>query len=1082
MKLNRKKLIWIYGIWLLFSFRTLPDLTAQNNPEIGLPLITNYPTTVYNGNGQVWSIIQDNDGIMYFGTSSEIMEFDGINWRQIRTSDSYNAAAVRGMAMNDKGVIFYGNTGDFGYVKRNELGNQTCYSLKELIPKEYLEFEQIWSVQFDGEYIYFQAREYLFKVNADLSISEKRIEVYEPKGTFSQGFILQGNYFIHDTSEGILKMVDGKLELLPGGDFFTGNRLFTLLPYDPNPDTGKNQFLAGMFYNDLYLFDGDKFVLFESEINQYLTNNLLYKSVQLSNGNYALSVIGIGLVVLDRDGKIVNTISSEAGLQDPSIYSVFVDNTGIVWTGLDNGISKIELNSQISSFSKQSGIPSTVLAINRSGGILYITTPIGLYEFNAAEKQFKPIPKVSQTQIWQLRKDGDDLLVPGSKLSIIRNGKIVSTPIDQSFTGQDIMISKRDNNVLYAAGEDGVNIYFRENANWKRLGAIELGPLTIWSLAEDKEGGIWAGTQNNVTYRLLPSFNEIGIPDPAAYTVEEFNSENGIINAPGLIYAVNGEIYIPAFGDILKYDAENKQIITDNTFGEIPNDLDLSENFFLQEDASGRVWIPIRNKIRLATPQSDGGYKLEEDLFNAYPWQSVSCIFPEENGIVWIGSGEGLVRFDMNVKAEQTKEFSVLLRKITTREDTLSHIRQESAGPLSQLSSDNNSLRFQYAAQFYEQEHRTLYQTYLEGFDEDWSDWDRNSYKEYTNLSSGTYTFHARAKNIYNTLSNEATYTFTILPPWYATLWAYIIYAGLFAILIYILVKFQSRRMIARERERSREKELAHAKEIEKAYENLKSTQNQLIHSEKMASLGELTAGIAHEIQNPLNFVNNFSEVNTELAEELEEEIKNGNYDEAIEITHDIIENEKKIAHHGKRAEGIVKSMLQHSRGGDGQIEPTDINALADEYLRLAFHGMRAKDKSFNVNLDTEFDESLEKVNVVPQDIGRVILNLITNGFHTLTEKKNQSENGYQPTLYLSTQKLNDQIRIYIRDNGNGIPDNIKEKIFQPFFSTKGTGEGTGLGLSLSYEIITKGHGGKLEVSSKAGEGSEFIISIPIKP
>ena len=265
---------------------------------------------------------------------------------------------------------------------------------------------------------------------------------------------------------------------------------------------------------------------------------------------------------------------------------------------------------------------------------------------------------------------------------------------------------------------------------------------------------------------------------------------------------------------------------------------------------------------------------------------------------------------------------------------------------------------------------------------------------------------------------------------------------------------------------------------LKKSLEELKAAQAQLIQSEKMASLGELTAGIAHEIQNPLNFVNNFSEVNSELIDELEQEVEKGNLDEVKALAKDIRENEQKINHHGKRADAIVKGMLQHSRSSSGVKEPTDINALADEYLRLAYHGLRAKDKSFNAELKTDFDTSIGSINIIPQDIGRVILNLITNAFYVVDEKKNSGIENYEPTVSVSTKKEGNKVIISVKDNGNGILQKVLDKIFQPFFTTKPTGQGTGLGLSLAYDIV-KAHGGELKVETKEGEGSEFIIRLP---
>jgi two-component system, NtrC family, sensor kinase len=280
--------------------------------------------------------------------------------------------------------------------------------------------------------------------------------------------------------------------------------------------------------------------------------------------------------------------------------------------------------------------------------------------------------------------------------------------------------------------------------------------------------------------------------------------------------------------------------------------------------------------------------------------------------------------------------------------------------------------------------------------------------------------------------------------------------------------------------------------ELNAAIINLQSTQSQLIQSEKMASLGELTAGIAHEIQNPLNFVNNFSEVNLELLEELKIEkskVKSQNSDDMgaeEELIEDIIQNSAKINHHGKRADTIVKGMLQHSRKGSGVKEPTDINALADEWLRLAYHGLRAKDKSFNATLKTAYDSRIGKINVVPQDIGRVILNLITNAFYAVSERRLSAAAGYEPTVAIATNLVSIpsggfQVELNVSDNGAGIPQRIRDKVFQPFFTTKPTGQGTGLGLSLAYDIV-KAHGGELKVQSTEGETTTFTVQLPVQP
>ncbi len=267
--------------------------------------------------------------------------------------------------------------------------------------------------------------------------------------------------------------------------------------------------------------------------------------------------------------------------------------------------------------------------------------------------------------------------------------------------------------------------------------------------------------------------------------------------------------------------------------------------------------------------------------------------------------------------------------------------------------------------------------------------------------------------------------------------------------------------------------------ELEQSLANLKATQSQLIQSEKLASLGELTAGIAHEIQNPLNFVNNFAELSHELMEEMTEEMEKGNTGEAKTIAGDIKQNLEKINHHGNRASNIVKGMLEHSRASSGVKEPTDINALADEYLRLSYHGLRAKDSSFNANMVTDFDPAVGMVEVIPQDIGRVFLNIINNAFYAVSARKKLEPEGFEPTVTVSSKVEDGAVEFRIKDNGTGIPDDVKARIFQPFFTTKPTGQGTGLGLSLAYDIVTKGHGGTLEVESADGVGTEFVIILP---
>jgi signal transduction histidine kinase len=367
-----------------------------------------------------------------------------------------------------------------------------------------------------------------------------------------------------------------------------------------------------------------------------------------------------------------------------------------------------------------------------------------------------------------------------------------------------------------------------------------------------------------------------------------------------------------------------------------------------------------------------------------------------------------------------------------------------------------------------------------EGKNEEWQYGSAYYTIRYDGLTPGKYKLILQASNAGNEFNGPAKILLiNIKAPWWQTWWARSLFILFFALSLWSFIQYRSRNLKQRNIELE-DKVMHRTRELKHSLEDLRATQTQLVQREKMASLGELTAGIAHEIQNPLNFVNNFSDLNSELIDEMKQEVESGNLTAGLHVADIIKENNLKINNHGRRADSIVKGMLLHSRQSSGQREPTNINSLADEYLRLSYHGLRAKDKSFNATLQTDFDDQIGLINIVPQDIGRVFLNLFNNSFYAVSEKRKMQIPGYEPTVYISTRKSGQQVEIKIRDNGSGIPQKLLEKIFQPFFTTKPTGEGTGLGLSLSYEIITKGHRGTIDIDTKEGEYTEFIIRLPI--
>ncbi|SMD42817.1 Two component regulator propeller [Aquiflexum balticum DSM 16537] len=614
----------------------------------------------------------------------------------------------------------------------------------------------------------------------------------------------------------------------------------------------------------------------------------------------------------------------------------------------------------------------------------------------------------------------------------------------------------------------------------------------INTVQSDAKGNIWIGTDNGLSIFDGKKFRNYGRPE-------------GIVEKIiGSIIpdSTNNKFWIKGqFSDYLiaaSYNDQTKELQVE-TFSANQGFPIPSYNAFLV-DQQGLIWMST-NSGDLARFD----YQTLKKNSNPFPIH-LNTILVNGESLVWSELNENYSEDSLISKTEMISRFGKekSTEEIEALKETFSSISYDSLIPFDfipiglELPFSANSLSFEFTAidPFFSKS--TLYQYYLDGFDKAWSPLSKNNTANFGNLMEGSYTFQLKALNPYGIWS-EMSYSFRVLPPWYRTWWAYLLYAFLFFGAITGFIRWRTNKL--KTEKALLEQEVSHrTSELKESLEHLKSTQAQLIQSEKMASLGELTAGIAHEIQNPLNFVNNFSEVSAELLDEVKEtrtksqETRPRTEEDEIEdeILEDIKKNLEKINHHGKRADAIVKGMLEHSRTSTGEKAPTDLNALADEYVRLSYHGFRAKDKSFNTDYKLDLDPNLPKVNVVASDIGRVILNLVNNAFYACAERGRSTVNeksksgpdshrgeGYKPEVIVSSSKTENGIEISVKDNGNGIPDSIKEKIFQPFFTTKPTGSGTGLGLSLSYDII-KAHGGELRVVSEEGKGTEMKIILLI--
>ncbi|MFT3681967.1 MAG: two-component regulator propeller domain-containing protein [Ferruginibacter sp.] len=824
-----------------------------------------------------------------------------------------------------------------------------------------------------------------------------------------------------------------------------------------------------------------------------------------------------GADVFDPANNTIRNIDKTRGLMNDWVASCTPDGFGRIWVATISGLSMIDDYAE----SAHPFNTSVVSLMEDGARNLWVATQNGLFIIDSRKKIIRSMDEthgLSNDFVQSFSRSGGNVIVATN------GGYNIIDPVKKTITitgkkeglTSDVIYSAfldKAGNTWLVGPADGVNVVDAGKKLIRHVAAEGgLSDNNIQDIKEDANGLIWLATQKS----------GVNIIDPVTGTVKYLNDQPGLKDTCNriLIADKEGRMWIGTDRGIYVVDIKN------NTLTPITTKEGLTDNRVLSLlEHNGNILAGTNRKITFITApaanstDTTNGWKIAplvnsaglikennswaSDYITAsgqYLWGDndltvINEIKPETASAPVYVTGISIMTKPLsfiNESALNSKDtvwsgdtyYVAGTKKVKTGYAIDNKFPMDStAGPYNmpvnlQLPHDQNYIQFQFAQFHLGSQSNSLYTYTLEGIDKNWSTPNSNPYTEnYLNLPPGAYTFKVSGKNLNGKWSAPAAFSFTISPPWYQTWWAYAIYTLLGIILLRGYIVYRSRRL-KKENKILEEKVALRTEQLQKSLEDLKATQAQLIQSEKMASLGELTAGIAHEIQNPLNFINNFSEVNTELIGEMQEEIKKGNYDEVKAIADDIAANEQKITHHGKRADGIVKGMLQHSRSGNRQKEPTNINNLADEYLRLAYHGLRAKDKSFNATMKTDFDETTGSVNIIAQDIGRVVLNLITNAFYSVTQKKKQDLNGYEPTVTVSTKKWLNKVEVRVKDNGMGVPQKVLDKIFQPFFTTKPTGEGTGLGLSLSYDII-KAHNGELKVETKEGEGAEFIIILP---
>jgi len=1013
---------------------------------------TNFTMTHGLANNSVWSITQDKTGNLWFGTSGGVSRFDGKSFTNFTTAQGLANNTVRSITEDRKGNLWFGTSGGgvshydgksfTNFTKAEGLANDTVYSIMED------KTGNLWFGTFGGGVSRYDGKSFTNFTTAQGLINNSVWSIIEDK---------TGNLWFAADSGGVSRYDGKSFTNFAAAQGLLANNGVRSITQDKTGNLWFGEFAGG----GVTRYDGKSFTSFTTA--QGLANNSVWSIVEDKTRNLWFATSGGG--VSRYDGKSFINFTTAQGLASKYVWNITEDKKGNLWMGTTGGgLSRYDGKS-FTNFTTEQGLANnTVLSIteDKKGNLWFGTDGGGVSRYDGKSfTNFTTAQGLANNKIWSILED-------------------------------------RKGNIWFATSGGGVSRY--DGKSFTNFTTAQgLANNDVYNITEDKMGNLWFGTFGGGVSRydgksFINFTSAQGLADDVVYDIVIDLQENIFIGT-NLGFSV-----LKGFKSLTPIRASIEEIIP-------------AVNSLVNEELKNhRPLFEFYNKKT--------GYPVK-DL-------DVNAMFIDNKGIIWGGCGDKVIRFDYNAILKNTEPPEVFIQAVKVQNENISwndlikkrktnpefdslvilndevstfarilsgserdSMRHKFSGikfdsitrfyPLPEnlvLPYNHNSVTFDFVAIEPARYFLLRYQYILEGYDRDWSPVTDKTSATFGNIDDGVYTFKLKARSPDGVWSEPVTYTFKVLPPWYRTWWAYLFYTILFIGSIWGFIHYRSR-SLKREKRLLEEKVTQRTNQLSRSLQELKETQTQLIQSEKMASLGELTAGIAHEIQNPLNFVNNFSEVNTELVGELKTELATGNMQQAIEIADNIKDNEEKINHHGKRADAIVKGMLQHSRSSSGVKEPTNINALADEYLRLAYHGLRAKDNSFNAAMKTDYDKTIGNINIIPQDIGRVILNLITNAFYAVNEKKKTTGGEYEPTVTISSKKLIDKVEIKVKDNGNGIPQIVLDKIFQPFFTTKPTGQGTGLGLSLAYDIV-KAQGGEIKVESKEGEGSEFIIKLPI--
>ncbi len=772
----------------------------MRHPEAGGLLVRQYPPEVYEGGGQNWALLQDARGVIYVGSTNALLEFDGVTWRRIQTPTK---TTIRSLAADASGRVWVGAVGDLGYIEPDERGETRFVSMIDKLPADARVFEDVWRTFAAPEGVYFQTQIGIFRWANDA------FKVWKPTGRiFNRAQFANNTLYISQTGGVLMALENDVLEPVPGAERMGEEAYPIVIPYD---DT---HLLMGTRRDGLFLYDGAAMRPFATEADSIIRANNLYRAFNLPNGSIALTTTSAGLVLVDRQGRLLEHVDQSDGLLSPSVYNLMPDREGGLWLGLAVGLARVEAQSPFSLFGPEHGLRAAASDLRRHDGRLYIAHGQGVQYLSPRPTGPPALLNVTgvANQCWAFKefvdpdgKTSPQLLLTASD-GLYRISGSVAEPIvesaNRSFGTFVVTTSRVDPHRIWVGLADGLASLIWTNGRWVNEGRVAGVSDQVRSLHQQADGTLWAGTQSSGLLLLRGADIAGGAgPRPSAPAIERYGAEQGLAQGGSTVFAIADKMYVAVLGKTAVFDPSAKRFVPDTTFDVVERDKD-SGFINVTEGPDGRIYVSSGRDAAVMARQPDGSYTVDRQLFSRFSADRTGAFYAEQSGVLWFGTSGLLARFDTTKFERSTPKFSALVRRITVNQtDAIAPV--PGAGEPPALDASTRSMRFEFAAPSFINERTTQYQARLDGVDADWSAWSTESRRDYTNLSFGDYRFHVRARNELSQTSDEGVYAFTILPPWYRTWWAYGGYGLLSGLFMLGVDRLQRRRVIGQERERA---------------------------------------------------------------------------------------------------------------------------------------------------------------------------------------------------------------------------------------------------------------------------------------